>query len=86
MGIFGNAFGWPHLVVILIVVLLLFGATKLPALAKGVGQSVKIFRKEMKTDEDGNPIDGTAKSEAATSEQAETTKPVDPVSKPVDKP
>ncbi len=86
MGIFGNAFGWPHLLVILIVVLLLFGATKLPALAKGVGQSVKIFRKEMKTDEDGNPIDGTVKSEAATGSTTETTTSVDPVNKPVDKP
>jgi len=86
MGIFGNAFGWPHLLVILIVVLLLFGATKLPALAKGVGQSVKIFRKEMKTDEDGNPIDGTAKSEAATGETTESTKSVDSASKPADKP
>lgn len=86
MGIFGNAFGWPHLLVILIVVLLLFGATKLPALAKGVGQSVKIFRKEMKTDEDGNPIPGKATSEAATGETTESTKPVDTASKPVDKP
>ena len=47
----GNAFGWPHLLIILAVVLLLFGATKLPALAKGVGQSVKVFRKEIKNDE-----------------------------------
>lgn len=38
-------------IVILVVVLLLFGATKLPALAKSVGQSAKIFKKEMDTDE-----------------------------------
>ena len=82
----GNAFGWPHLLVILVVVLLLFGATKLPALAKGVGQSVKIFRKEMKTDEDGNPLPATTTSEAATGEAAESAKPVDTASKPVDKP
>ena len=31
------------------IVLLLFGATKLPALAKSVGQSAKIFKSEMKT-------------------------------------
>ena len=47
MGIFGNAFtGW-HLLVIVLVVLVLFGATKLPVFAKGLGQSIKIFRKEM---------------------------------------
>ena len=44
---FGNAFGWPHLVVIVLVVLVLFGASKLPVFAKGLGQSIKIFRKEM---------------------------------------
>ncbi len=42
--------GW-HALIILVVVLLLFGATKLPALAKSVGQSMKIFRSEMKTPE-----------------------------------
>jgi sec-independent protein translocase protein TatA len=47
MGIFGNAFtGW-HLLVIVLVVLVLFGATKLPVFAKGLGQSIKIFRKEV---------------------------------------
>ena len=61
---FGNAFGWPHLLLILAVVLLLFGAAKLPALAKSVGQSMKVFRKEMKTDDDadatGTPADKPA--------------------------
>jgi sec-independent protein translocase protein TatA len=41
--------GW-HALIILVVVLLLFGATKLPALAKSVGQSMKVFRNEMKTE------------------------------------
>lgn len=40
--------GW-HALIILVVVVLLFGATKLPALAKSVGQSMKIFRSEMKS-------------------------------------
>ncbi|WP_243227831.1 twin-arginine translocase TatA/TatE family subunit [Microbacterium sp. CIAB417] len=43
-----GAFGWPHLLVILAVILLLFGAAKLPALAKSVGQSARVFRGEMK--------------------------------------
>jgi sec-independent protein translocase protein TatA len=57
---FGNAFGWPHLLLILAVVLLLFGAAKLPALAKSVGQSMKVFRKEMKTDDDPDTTGTTA--------------------------
>jgi sec-independent protein translocase protein TatA len=42
--------GW-HFLVVLIVVLLLFGATKLPALAKGLGESMRIFKSEIKKDE-----------------------------------
>lgn len=45
---FGNAFGWPHLLLILAVVILLFGAAKLPALAKSVGQSARVFKREIK--------------------------------------
>lgn len=58
---FSNAFGWPHVLIILAVVLLLFGAPKLPGLARSLGQSMRIFRSEVKTmkDENGNdvPID-----------------------------
>lgn len=44
---FGNLGGW-SLLIILVVILLLFGAAKLPALAKGLGQSARIFKSEMK--------------------------------------
>ncbi len=43
----GNAFGWPHLLVLLAVILLLFGAAKLPDLAKSVVQSALVFKGEM---------------------------------------
>ena len=42
----GNLNGW-HLVIILFVILLLFGAPKLPGLARSLGQSMKIFKKEI---------------------------------------
>lgn len=56
MGIFQNLTGW-HAIIILVVILLLFGAAKLPALAKSVGQSMKIFKNEIKTgaEEDAKP-------------------------------
>ena len=41
-----------HWWVILIIVVLLFGAPKLPQLARSLGQSMKIFRSEIKTPED----------------------------------
>ncbi|MCU1578803.1 MAG: tatA [Rhodoglobus sp.] len=72
MGIFGNAFGWPHLIVILVIVLLLFGAPKLPGLARSLGQSMRIFRGEMKTMKDENGKDIPAENQAADSSDSDT--------------
>jgi sec-independent protein translocase protein TatA len=44
--------GW-ELVLILAVVLILFGARKLPELAKGLGQGIKEFKKATTTEDDG---------------------------------
>jgi sec-independent protein translocase protein TatA len=71
----GNAFGWPHLLIILAVILLLFGATKLPALAKSIGQSMKVFRNEMKTDDSKGPVDSNSAGES--SESAKDSTPSD---------
>jgi sec-independent protein translocase protein TatA len=51
---FANISGW-HLILLLVVVLLLFGAARLPALAKGVGQSVRILKTETKDLSAGSP-------------------------------
>jgi sec-independent protein translocase protein TatA len=37
--------GGPDLLIILLIVLVLFGAKKLPGLARGLGQSINEFRK-----------------------------------------
>jgi sec-independent protein translocase protein TatA len=37
--------GWPEILFILVLVLLLFGAKKLPELARGLGQSLNEFKK-----------------------------------------
>jgi sec-independent protein translocase protein TatA len=50
---FGNLTGW-HALIVLAIVLLLFGAAKLPALAKSLGQSTKILRAELTADS-GDP-------------------------------
>lgn len=70
MGIFGNAFGWPHLIVILVIILLLFGAPKLPGLARSLGQSMRIFRGEMKSMKDENGKDVPADTTVAPAETA----------------
>jgi sec-independent protein translocase protein TatA len=67
-----NLTGW-HAVVILVIVLLLFGAPKLPGLAKSLGQSMKIFKSEIKSDKPD-------KSEDAAAPKSE--EPTDPSAKP----
>lgn len=68
----GNLQGW-HLIVILVVVVLLFGAPKLPGLAKSIGQSMRIFRGEVKQMKDENaPV---ADSTVADPIVSETSKP-----------
>lgn len=37
--------GWPEIVAILVIVLILFGAKKVPELMKGLGQGIREFKK-----------------------------------------
>jgi sec-independent protein translocase protein TatA len=50
--------GTPELLIILVVIILLFGAAKLPELARGSGRALRIFKAETKglmdDDEDGS--------------------------------
>jgi sec-independent protein translocase protein TatA len=46
-----NLGGW-ELMVILAVLVLLFGATKLPTAARSIGQSMRIFKAEMRSSKD----------------------------------
>ena len=54
-GILG--LGGPELLIIFLIIMLLFGGAKLPGLAKGLGQSIKEFKKAAKDDpeEDKKP-------------------------------
>ena len=47
--------GAPELIIILVILLVLFGGSKLPGLAKGLGQSIKEFKKSSKDDPDPEP-------------------------------
>ena len=61
----------------LAVVLLLFGAPKLPGLARSIGQSMRIFRSEVKTMKDENGNDVVVEDEGdepVASAKASTTK------------
>ncbi len=54
-----NLAGW-HLIIILGIIVLLFGAPKLPALARSMGESMRIFKKEVRVAraEDSSPSVG----------------------------
>ncbi len=66
-----NLTGW-HALVLLVIVVLLFGAGKLPALAKSVGQSMKIFKNEVKGEEPPVPPADPSSSSSDTTKSANT--------------
>jgi sec-independent protein translocase protein TatA len=47
--------GMPELIIILVILLVLFGGSKLPGLAKGLGQSIKEFKNSSKDEPDPAP-------------------------------
>ena len=47
-----RSIGFPELVVILVVAVLLFGGKKIPEVAKGLGEGIKNFKNALKTEED----------------------------------
>ena len=49
--------GGQELLLILVIVLLLFGAKKLPELARGMGKGIKDFKKAQNEDEENNKAD-----------------------------
>lgn len=60
----------PDLIVILLIILVLFGAKKLPELAKGMGQAVKEFQKAK--DEFSDELHNAGKADAAAPPEART--------------
>jgi sec-independent protein translocase protein TatA len=54
---FRNLFDGPHLLIVLLVILVLFGGKKLPDAARGLGRSLRIFKSEVKQmrDDDDDP-------------------------------
>jgi sec-independent protein translocase protein TatA len=58
----------PHIIILLVVVLLLFGSTRLPGAAEALGKSMRIFKSEAKKlhdDEPGKTTQATAVQQAA---------------------
>lgn len=69
IAIFG--LGAPELLLIFGVLILLFGATKLPALAKGLGKSIKEFKKAS-NEEDSDDTESSEKKPVTKKESAKS--------------
>ena len=57
--------GGTELVLILLLALLLFGGTRLPELAKGLGQAIREFKKASTEEPESKPAAGTDAAKAA---------------------
>jgi len=77
--LFAGFFGGWEIVLILAVVLILFGAKKLPELAKGLGQGIKEFKKATTevSNEINSAMDDNRYSNPRHIEQASESKPAD---------
>jgi len=63
----------PELLIVLAIVVLLFGAKKIPELAKGMGKGIKEFKGAMKEGED-DVVEVAKKEEAKLEEKATEVK------------
>jgi sec-independent protein translocase protein TatA len=50
-----GSLGVPELLIILLIVIIIFGANKLPQLGKGIGQGLRNFKESVKGDEPPPP-------------------------------
>jgi sec-independent protein translocase protein TatA len=68
--------GGPDLLVILLIILVLFGAKKLPELARGLGQAIKEFQKAK--DEFSDELHKAGQSDTAKASPPQSTVPQNP--------
>jgi sec-independent protein translocase protein TatA len=52
----------PELLIILLIVVVLFGANKIPQLGKGLGEGIRSFKKSLSGEDEEKPTSGSARS------------------------
>jgi sec-independent protein translocase protein TatA len=67
-----GSLGWQELVIVLIIVIIIFGAGRLPEIGGAVGKSIKEFRNQSADDPDGE-IASTSTTSAANGDRVTTT-------------
>jgi sec-independent protein translocase protein TatA len=64
-----NGFGWPHLLIIAVLIILLFGAKRLPDAARGIGKSMRIFKAETRGLQEDDAAAAAGPAPTATPQQ-----------------
>lgn len=54
--------GVPELIVIFLIIVVLFGASRLPQIGRGLGEGIRNFKRSIKADEPNEQIDEPEKS------------------------
>lgn len=49
------ALGVPELIIVFLIIIVLFGANRLPQIGKGIGEGIKNFKRGMKAPDDDEP-------------------------------
>ncbi len=63
------ALGYQELLIVLVILLLLFGSTRLPQLAKGLGKSIREFKRGVTDDEEDEALAEAHRREALPSKR-----------------
>lgn len=53
-----GSFGWTEILVVALILILLFGAKRLPDIGKGLGDGIRGFRQAMRGEEPGRDAKG----------------------------
>lgn len=64
-----GSLGFPEILMILLIVVILFGAAKLPQLGRGLGQGIKNFKNAVNEGKDAETKDGESKGKTDTEEK-----------------
>ncbi len=66
---FGPGFGWPELLIVAVIILLLFGAGRLTDVGSSLGKGIREFRKAIREEEEpkSEPAEGQKKADDQSS-------------------
>jgi sec-independent protein translocase protein TatA len=67
LGLFGS-FGAQELLLILLILVVLFGARKIPELARGLGEGIRNFRSSVKGGESNQEKEGRSEDSTGTND------------------